>query len=64
MKPEVQITISPDGEIQVEAKGIRGKGCEALTEAFEKGLGTVTGDKKKPEYHAHEHRSQQQGAGQ
>ena len=64
MRPTVKVTISPEGNIEVEAQGMKGKGCEALTEAFEKGLGSVTEDRKKPEYHAHEQQPKQQRAGQ
>lgn len=65
MSQQVEITISPDGEITVEARGIKGKGCEALTEAFERGLGARTSDKRKPEYHGHDHQHEpnRQGAG-
>lgn len=65
MRPEqVIVTISETGEIQVEAAGIVGKGCEALTKPFEQGLGVRTGDKKKPEFLQQAPAAQQQRAGQ
>ena len=51
MKEEVIITIAPGGDSTVEAGKVVGKGCKALTEAFEKALGKVVDDKLKPEYH-------------
>lgn len=51
MAERVVVTISAGGEIAVEAEGSVGRGCEALTAAFESGLGTKTGDRKKPEWY-------------
>lgn len=65
MQPEqVIVTISEAGEIEVEAAGIVGQGCDALTKPFEEGLGARTGDRKKPEYHQQAHAAQQQRASQ
>lgn len=65
MKPEqVIITIDAKGEITVEADGVVGKGCEALTKPFEQGLGTVTSDRKKPEWTRDAKQPNQQRAGQ
>ncbi len=51
MPEQVIITIGKGGETTVEAKGFKGKGCKAATEALEKAIGNTTGDKLKPEYH-------------
>lgn len=65
MKNEhVTVTIGPTGEIEVEAHNSVGRGCEALTEAFEKGLGATTGDKKKPEWNRDAKQPTGQQAGQ
>ena len=48
----IEITISPTGEINIEATGFKGSSCEKSTRALEAALGTVTNRKKKPEYHA------------
>lgn len=47
---QVIVTISPDGDLTVEADGVIGKGCDALTKPFEEGLGATTSDQRKPEY--------------
>ena len=47
---QIIVSISADGDVQVEAKGVRGPGCAKLTEAIEKALGEVTKDQKKPEF--------------
>lgn len=48
---QVVITIGDGGATKVEAKGFKGQGCKAATEALEKAIGTTTGDTLKPEYH-------------
>jgi len=52
MSQSIEIIVSPDGEITIEAVGFKGKGCEAATKALEAALGVVSSRKKKPEYHA------------
>jgi hypothetical protein len=47
----VEVTVGVDGSVTVEAKGVVGSGCKALTAAIEKAIGTVTEDVKKPEFH-------------
>lgn len=49
---QLLITVTPTGEVSIEATGFKGKGCEAATRAIEAALGTVQQRKKKPEYHA------------
>lgn len=44
------ITISPDGSVTIEVKGVKGKSCANVTKQIESALGTVTGDKKTAEY--------------
>ena len=63
-KQEVTVTIADDGGIEVEAHGTVGRDCEALTRAFEEGLGAVTGDKKKPEWTRDAKQPNSQRAGQ
>lgn len=47
---EVIVTVDETGDVKVEARGVKGSGCKALTEAIEKAIGTVSGDVKKPEF--------------
>lgn len=42
---EVIVTISPEGEVNVEAKCIKGASCQDATRAIEKALGVTTEDK-------------------
>jgi hypothetical protein len=43
------VKITPNGLIEVEAKGYQGSSCEEATR-FLKQLGAVSGEEKKPEY--------------
>lgn len=63
MAERVVVTVGTDGEITVEAEGSVGRGCEALTAAFEAGLGTKTGDRKKPEWYRTTEQPNTQAAG-
>lgn len=48
--PEVIITIGPEGQTTVEAKGYKGASCKEATAAIERALGTVTDDVLTPEF--------------
>lgn len=50
MSRRILVRVSPSGDIQVEAEGYQGKGCEAATQAFEQALGKRTGRTLKPEH--------------
>jgi len=52
MAERVVVTISPTGKVQVEADGVIGSGCEALTQAMRDGLGETVEEQKKPEYYS------------
>lgn len=45
----VEVTISPDGEIKIEAVGYSGAECEQATAALEKALGIAHDRMAKPE---------------
>lgn len=65
MKREhLTVTIGPDGGIEVEAQNSVGRGCEALTAAFEEELGTKTSTQKKPEWNRDAKQPRGQQAGQ
>ena len=59
---KVTIKIDADGVTKVEAHGVTGKGCKALTEAIEKSLGGVSGRETKPEFRMQNFGGQQQKA--
>jgi hypothetical protein len=46
----IQVKISPTGEINVEANGFKGKGCEAATKAIEEALGKPRERIRKPDF--------------
>lgn len=46
----ILVRVSPNGDIQVEADGFKGKGCEAATQAIEEALGKRTARAFKPEH--------------
>jgi hypothetical protein len=58
----IHVRISPTGEIQVEAHGFMGKGCEAATKAIEEALGNTRERTRKPEFwrrpQSHQNRQQ------
>jgi hypothetical protein len=41
-KIEIEVTLSPDGEVRLVTHGMKGQTCVAETEALEKALGKVT----------------------
>jgi hypothetical protein len=52
MKKIIEIIVSSNGEIQIDAVGFKGADCERATRFLEEALGVVTTRAKKPEYHA------------
>lgn len=48
---QVVVNIDAEGNVQVEAQGVRGAGCQQLTRAIEQAIGQTTGDRKKPEFY-------------
>lgn len=61
MAATVEVTIGADAAVTVEAKGVVGSGCKALTAAIENAIGSTTGDALKPDFHRHESAKQQGG---
>lgn len=49
--PQIIVDIDPAGNVKVEANGMTGSGCQAVTAAIEQAIGVTTGDVKKPEFH-------------
>ena len=62
MSRRIHVRVSPTGEIQVEAEGFKGSGCEAATKAIEEALGKQTGRTRKPDFwrQPQRHQNQQQ----
>lgn len=48
---ELEITISPTGEVQVQVKGVAGGACLDLTRDLEAGLGIVESRQMTGEYY-------------
>ena len=52
MNRTIDIIVSPQGDISIDAIGFKGADCEKATRALEEALGVVSHRVKKPEYHA------------
>ena len=52
MKRNIEIIISPSGEVSIDAIGFKGADCERATAYLEQALGVVATKIKKPEYHS------------
>jgi hypothetical protein len=63
MKPTIEITVSPTGDISIEGQGFKGADCEKATRFLEEALGVVNTKVKKPEYHQPQTRTQKQRLG-
>jgi hypothetical protein len=50
MKPTIEIIVSPQGDISIDALGFKGPDCEKATRAMEEALGVVHRRIRKPEY--------------
>ena len=50
-KIEIELVFTPEGEVRLRTRGLKGKTCLAETEALEKALGTVTERQKTSEYY-------------
>ena len=60
MKPTIEVVVSPQGDIVIEAVGFKGADCEAATKFLEEALGVLTSKSRKPEYHQASMRATQQ----
>ncbi|MFN7141721.1 MAG: DUF2997 domain-containing protein, partial [Limisphaerales bacterium] len=48
---QIEVTVLPDGSIQIDAVGFKGSDCEQATRFLEEALGVVAAKQKKPEFH-------------
>ena len=59
---EIKITVDQLGSASVEGHGFSGKSCADATRDYERALGKVTSNTKKPEYFATQKQGQTQKA--
>jgi Protein of unknown function (DUF2997) len=57
---EMEITISPTGEVKIQVKGVHGASCLDLTKGLEQGLGTVEDRQLTAEYYEQQQNQQNQ----
>ena len=50
-KIEIELLFTPDGEVKLQTRGLKGKDCLAETDALERALGTVTERQKTSEFY-------------
>ena len=50
-KRTIEIIVSPQGQVQIDAVGFKGPDCELATRFLEEALGQVGAKQKKPELH-------------
>ena len=60
MNQRIEITVTAEGETNVETKGFAGRACKAASAPYEDALGSRTAERLKPEYHAAEPVSEQE----
>jgi hypothetical protein len=63
MQRTIEIIVSPNGEIQIDAVGFKGPDCEQATKFLEEALGVVGKTVKKSEYNQRTVRTNQQRLG-
>lgn len=52
--PSLVISVNENGEIQIDAKDFKGRGCMEASRPFEDAFGQVESRKMKPELHSTE----------
>ena len=57
----IEVIVSADGSIKIDAVGFSGPDCEKATRFLEEALGRTTGKSKKPEHYRQVKRQQQVG---
>ena len=64
MKRTIEITVSPTGELSIDAFGFKGPDCEQATRFLEEALGVQAQKVKKPEYQQRNVSNRRQKVGQ
>ena len=62
-KRTIEIIITPQGQVQIDAVGFKGPDCELATAFLEEALGVVGTKQKKPEFHQRQIAKHQQKLG-
>jgi hypothetical protein len=57
----IEVIVSTDGTLKIDAVGFSGPDCEKATQFLEKALGATTGKQKKPEHYRQVKRQQKVG---
>ena len=57
---EITVTVKPDGSTEVSVRGVKGKGCEALTRTLEQALGQTTAKKHTGDFYVQQAHHQRQ----
>jgi len=60
----IEVTVSPNGDISIEAVAFKGADCEHATRYLEEALGAVVTRVRKPEYHQRSRQAAEQRLGQ
>jgi len=50
-KIEIELVFTPEGEVRLQTRGLKGRTCLAETESLEKALGTVKERERTSEYY-------------
>lgn len=58
VKQELEISITPEGEVKIEVKGVKGSSCLDVTKEIEEALGVVTDREHTSEYYQQEQEQQ------
>lgn len=48
---EIELVFTPDGQVRLETRGLKGKACLTETEALEKAIGTVESRTRTSEFY-------------
>lgn len=48
---EIELVFTPDGQVRLETRGLKGKTCLTETEALEKAIGTVASRTRTSEFY-------------
>jgi hypothetical protein len=59
----IEVTVSPIGDIQIDAIGFKGSDCEKATKFLEEALGSVAQKQHKPEFQQQKQKTHHQRIG-